>query len=42
MKEAGEIKDAIPDDAAFLGVLLLGGGIKPVDGMLPAIVAAQK
>ncbi|GAA0432141.1 YifB family Mg chelatase-like AAA ATPase [Lentibacillus halophilus] len=42
MKEAGEIKDAIPDAAAFLGVLSLDGTIKPVDGMLPAIVAAKK
>ncbi|TFJ92116.1 YifB family Mg chelatase-like AAA ATPase [Lentibacillus salicampi] len=42
MKEAGDIKDAIPDDAAFLGVLSLDGTIKPVDGMLPAIVAAKK
>ncbi|MFD2760895.1 hypothetical protein [Lentibacillus juripiscarius] len=29
MKEAGDIKDAIPDDAAFLGVLSLDGTIKP-------------
>ncbi len=42
MEEAGDIKDAIPDNAAFLGVLSLGGMIKTVDGMLPAIVAAKK
>ncbi|SHG03676.1 magnesium chelatase family protein [Ornithinibacillus halophilus] len=42
MKEAGEIKHAIPKDAAFLGVLSLDGSIKPVEGMLPAIVAAKK
>ncbi|RYG71361.1 hypothetical protein EU245_14400 [Lentibacillus lipolyticus] len=42
MKEAGDIKDAVPDDAAFLGVLSLDGTIKPVDGMLPTIVVAKK
>lgn len=42
MKEAGEIKDKIPDDAAFLGVLSLDGSIKSVEGMLPAIIAARK
>lgn len=42
MKEAGEIKDPIPSDAAFLGVLSLDGSIKPVNGMLPAIIAAKK
>lgn len=42
MKEAGEFKDPIPNDAAFLGVLSLDGSIKPVSGMLPAIIAAKK
>ncbi|WP_229671708.1 magnesium chelatase domain-containing protein [Lentibacillus kapialis] len=42
MKESGDLKETIPDDAAFLGVLSLGSTIKPVDGMLPAIVAAKK
>ncbi|RDW21442.1 magnesium chelatase [Oceanobacillus arenosus] len=42
MKEAGEIRHAIPADAAFLGVLSLDGSIKPVAGMLPAVVAAKK
>src|SRR5699024_10220945 len=42
MKEAGEFRDPIPDEAAFLGVLSLDGRILPVDGMLPAIVAAKK
>ncbi|MFC4025145.1 YifB family Mg chelatase-like AAA ATPase [Oceanobacillus longus] len=42
MKEAGEIRYPIPDNAAFLGVLSLDGSVKPVDGMLPAIVAAKK
>ncbi|SHG04021.1 magnesium chelatase family protein [Ornithinibacillus halophilus] len=42
MKEAGEIKHPIPNGAAFLGVLSLDGSIKPVDGMLPSIIAARK
>ncbi len=42
MKEAGDVKDPIPEGAAFLGVLSLDGSIKPVDGMLPAIIAAKK
>jgi len=42
MKEADEIKDKIPENAAFLGVLSLDGTIKPVEGMLPAIMAAKK
>lgn len=42
MKEAGEFKDPIPEDAAFLGVLSLDGSVKSVDGMLPAIIAAKK
>ena len=42
MKEAGDIKDLIPDNATFLGVLSLDGSVKPVAGMLPAIIAAKK
>lgn len=42
MKEVGEVKEPVQDDAAFLGVLSLDGSIKPVDGMLPAIIAARK
>lgn len=42
MKEAGEIKYPVPDNAAFLGVLSLDGSIKSVNGMLPAIIAARK
>ncbi|WP_231514934.1 magnesium chelatase domain-containing protein [Oceanobacillus salinisoli] len=42
MKEADEIKDEIPEHAAFLGVLSLDGTIKSVEGMLPAIMAARK
>lgn len=32
IKEAEEITDLIPNDAAFLGVLSLDGSIKPVVG----------
>ncbi|WP_170007293.1 YifB family Mg chelatase-like AAA ATPase [Bacillus fonticola] len=41
MKEAGYIHDPIPEDVAFLGVLSLDGSIRPVEGMLPAILAAK-
>ncbi|MDC3412035.1 YifB family Mg chelatase-like AAA ATPase [Terrihalobacillus insolitus] len=42
MKEVGVIRDPIPVDAAFLGVLSLDGTIKPVSGMLPAVFGAKK
>src|SRR5699024_285655 len=42
MGEADEIRDPIPEQAAFLGVLSLDGSIKPVDGMLPAIISARQ
>ncbi|WP_080843908.1 YifB family Mg chelatase-like AAA ATPase [Cytobacillus gottheilii] len=42
MKEVNYIKDPLPNHAGFLGVLSLDGTIKPVDGMLPAILAARK
>lgn len=42
LKEVGEFKDPIPDDAAFIGVLSLDGSVKSVDGMLPAIIAAKQ
>ncbi|MCT2537158.1 YifB family Mg chelatase-like AAA ATPase [Aquibacillus koreensis] len=41
MYEAGVIQDKIPKGAAFLGVLSLDGSIKPVGGMLPAVLAAK-
>ena len=34
MKESGDFKDSIPEDAAFLGALSLDGTVKSVDGML--------
>ncbi|WP_141604454.1 YifB family Mg chelatase-like AAA ATPase [Terrilactibacillus laevilacticus] len=42
MKEVNYFQDKIPDDAAFLGALSLDGTIKPVEGMLPAVLAAKK
>ncbi|MBB6446717.1 YifB family Mg chelatase-like AAA ATPase [Bacillus benzoevorans] len=42
MREVHHFSYKIPNDAAFLGVLSLDGSIKPVDGMLPAIMAARE
>lgn len=41
MKEAGHFRYPIPTGAAFLGVLSLDGSIQPVEGMLPAVLAAK-
>ncbi|KYC64502.1 YifB family Mg chelatase-like AAA ATPase [Heyndrickxia coagulans] len=41
MKEMDYFSHDIPETAAFLGVLSLNGSVKPVDGMLPAILAAR-
>jgi magnesium chelatase family protein len=41
MKEVNHFPHNVPKEAAFLGVLSLDGSIKPVEGMLPAIVAAK-
>ncbi|WP_113928365.1 YifB family Mg chelatase-like AAA ATPase [Bacillus sp. P14.5] len=37
-----EIHVKISEDYAFIGALSLDGGIQPVEGMLPAILAAKK
>lgn len=42
MKEADEFTEPIPEQTAFLGVLSLDGTINPVEGMLPAIIAARR
>ncbi|TLS38606.1 YifB family Mg chelatase-like AAA ATPase [Pseudalkalibacillus caeni] len=42
MKETGFMREVIPSDTAFLGILSLDGSVKPVDGMLPAILAAKR
>lgn len=41
LKEAGQLKEEIPEDCAFLGALSLDGTIEKVDGMLPALIAAK-
>lgn len=42
MKAGGFIQHRIPEGAAFLGVLSLDGTVHPIEGMLPAILAAKK
>lgn len=42
LKAMGKLTAPASSDAAFLGSLSLDGTIQPVDGMLPAILAAKK
>ncbi|WP_143414836.1 YifB family Mg chelatase-like AAA ATPase [Geobacillus sp. E263] len=42
LKAMGKLTAPVSPDAAFLGSLSLDGAIQPVDGMLPAILAAKK
>jgi magnesium chelatase family protein len=42
LKAKGRIHKSLPPDEAFLGALSLDGTIQPVDGMLPAVLAAKK
>jgi magnesium chelatase family protein len=43
LKEMGYFKEVeIPNTTAFLGVLSLDGQVKPVDGMLPIVLAARR
>ena len=42
MKEMNHFRESVPSNAAFLGSLSLDGTIKPVEGMLPAIMAAKQ
>lgn len=42
MKESGKFSDDLPDKTAYLGVLSLDGTMKPVDGILPAVIAARQ
>jgi magnesium chelatase family protein len=37
-----ELVGAIPEDSGFIGALSLDGAIVPVEGMLPAVLAAKK
>lgn len=36
------VRETIPQDAAFIGALSLDGSVLPVQGMLPAVLAAKK
>lgn len=42
LKSGGFMDAPVPQDAAFLGTLSLNGAILPMEGMLPAILAAKK
>ncbi|OKO87721.1 MG(2+) CHELATASE FAMILY PROTEIN / ComM-related protein [Geobacillus proteiniphilus] len=42
LKAMGRLTAPVSPDVAFLGSLSLDGAIQPVDGMLPAILAAKK
>lgn len=42
LKEYGEIKSDISPDTLFLGALSLDGTIEKVEGMLPALISAEK
>ncbi|KLT16606.1 YifB family Mg chelatase-like AAA ATPase [Neobacillus vireti] len=37
-----ELEAVIPEDTAFVGALSLDGSIQPVEGLLPAVLAAKK
>lgn len=37
-----ELEAAIPEDACFVGALSLDGSVQPVEGLLPAVLAAKK
>ena len=41
LKEKGECKSKIPEDAVFIGALSLDGTVEKVEGMLPALIAAK-
>lgn len=42
LKSAEFMKEKLPSDVAFIGALSLDGSITPVQGMLPAVLAAKK
>nr|WP_233252899.1 MULTISPECIES: magnesium chelatase domain-containing protein [unclassified Geobacillus] len=42
LKAKGQIKELISTDDVFLGALSLDGTVQPIDGMLPAVLAAKK
>jgi magnesium chelatase family protein len=42
MRSLGELKIKIPQDTGFIGALSLYGEVQPVEGMLPAVLAAKQ
>lgn len=42
LQSVGELKADIPDHTGFIGALSLDGRVLPVEGMLPAVLAAKK
>jgi magnesium chelatase family protein len=42
MRNLGELKIKIPQDTGFIGALSLYGEVQPVEGMLPAVLAAKQ
>lgn len=40
LKEKGELKERVPEDSVFIGVLSLDGTVEKVEGMFPALIAA--
>ena len=41
LKERGEFKEPIPQDAVFIGALRLDGTVEKVEGMLPTLMVAK-
>ncbi len=42
LQSLNELRCEIPEDTGFIGALSLDGAIVPVEGMLPAVLAAKK
>lgn len=42
LKSLGELKVKIPEHTGFIGALTLYGEVEPVEGMLPAVLAAKR
>jgi magnesium chelatase family protein len=42
LKSLGELKVKIPEHTGFIGTLTLYGEVEPVEGMLPAVLAAKR
>jgi magnesium chelatase family protein len=42
LKSLGELKVKVPEQTGFIGALTLYGEVEPVEGMLPAVLAAKR